>query len=85
MTDDKPLPSYAYLSPEDIKGYAELTERGTYDLLPAEILWKDRYKALETRGYVLRSRYHPDWSPSWVGTDRDPTYCEDSVSINVSN
>ncbi len=78
------LPSYAYLSPEGVQGYARLTEEGAYSLLPAEIEWRDRYIALESRGYLLRRRYHPDWSPSWTGTNLDPTYCEDSVIIHVS-
>ncbi|KAI0356686.1 hypothetical protein OH77DRAFT_225771 [Trametes cingulata] len=30
-----------------------------------EILWRDLYSHLETRGYVLRPRYRPDWRPSW--------------------
>lgn len=77
------LPFYAYLSPDGVQAYAELTERGTYSLLPAETEWKDRYLALESRGYLLRPRYHPDWSPSWTGTNLDPTYCEDSVVIDV--
>ncbi|KAI0794650.1 kinase-like domain-containing protein [Fomes fomentarius] len=76
------LPSYAYLSPEGVQGYARITEEGAYSLLPAEIEWRDRYIALESRGYLLRRRYHPDWSPSWTGTNLDPTYCEDSVIIH---
>lgn len=83
MKEGQRLPSYAYLSPEDVQGYAALTKRGTYSLLPAEIEWKDRHRALEARGYLLRPRYHPDWSPSWTGTNLDPTYCEDSVIIDV--
>ncbi|KAI0794637.1 hypothetical protein C8Q74DRAFT_587494 [Fomes fomentarius] len=36
---------------------------------------------LETRGYRLRPRYHPTWTPSWIGTNRDSdqTYCEDGL------
>ncbi|KAI0794646.1 hypothetical protein C8Q74DRAFT_1215883 [Fomes fomentarius] len=68
-------------SPEDVQIYTRLTDEGTYDLLPAEIKWKERYRVLERQGYKLRSRYHPDWSPSWTGTNRDPTYCEDSVIL----
>ncbi|KAG1836425.1 hypothetical protein F4604DRAFT_1910294 [Suillus subluteus] len=29
------------------------------------------------RGYLLRSRYAPDWVPSWEGTERNPFTCED--------
>ncbi|KAI0730510.1 kinase-like domain-containing protein [Earliella scabrosa] len=82
MDEDKSLPAYAYLSPEDVAGYATLTEQGTYDLLDAEVFWRDRYWMFHKHGYLLRPRYHPSWSPSWKGTNRDPTYCEDSVVIN---
>ncbi|KAI0737368.1 kinase-like domain-containing protein [Daedaleopsis nitida] len=81
MKDNKHLPSYAYLPPEDVQGYAELTERGTYSLLPGELPWKDRYAEVKAQGYLLRQRYHPDWTPSWTGTNLDPTYCEDSVRL----
>ena len=30
-----------------------------------ELWWRDRYLELESRGYRLRPRYHPDWKPSW--------------------
>lgn len=83
MTETNRLPSYAYLSPDGVQAYAELTDRGTYKLLSAEIEWKDRYTALASQGYLLRPRYRPGWSPSWRGTNLDPTYCEDSVNILV--
>lgn len=63
--------------------YAKATEEGLYSLLGGEIPWKKRYHDLEQRGYRLRPRYHPDWSPSWTGTNRDPTFCEDSVMTFV--
>ncbi|KAG5728180.1 hypothetical protein E4T56_gene19317 [Termitomyces sp. T112] len=43
--------------------------------------WRDRYNFLLTHGYKLRSRYHPDWTPSWKtpGTkQKNPVYCEDA-------
>lgn len=83
MQANNRLPSYAYLTSEGVQAYAELTEQGTYSLLPAEIEWRDRYPALHSRGYLLRQRYHPNWSPTWTGTNLDPTYCEDSVVIHV--
>lgn len=83
MTETNRLPSYAYLSPDGVKAYAELTERGTYNLLSAEIEWRNRYTALASEGYLLRPRYRPNWSPSWRGTNLHPTYCEDSVNILV--
>jgi hypothetical protein len=40
------------------------------ELFPAERLtraekwWRDHYELLKQRGYLLRPRYQPDWSPS---------------------
>lgn len=54
-------------------------------LAPVEIAWRDRQQYLESRGYMLRRRYHPDWQPSWKLDpsirDRD---AEDSISAHVS-
>ena len=52
-------------------------------LTTTEREWRDRQPLLERAGYMLRPRYHPEWFPSWKGTNLDPTYCEDSVVINV--
>lgn len=84
MTTTKRLPAYAYIPQEDIHKYEELNRKGTYALLDDEILWRDRYADLSERGYELRRRYHPNWTPSWLGTNLKPLYCEDSVSIDVS-
>ena len=80
-----PLPRYAYVSTESAARHAKETEDGFYDLLPGEVFWRDRYLFLEGCGYTLRPRYHPNWKPSWLGTNRDPDFCEDSVSIDVCN
>jgi hypothetical protein len=55
---------------------AELTED--------EELWRDRYSFLLDRGLQLRVRYEPGWTPSWLGTNLDPTTCEDSIEKRVS-
>jgi len=34
-------------------------------LFPSETWWRDHYHELESHGYILRPRYHPDWKPSW--------------------
>lgn len=34
-------------------------------LLEDEIYWRDRFQFFATRGYTLRQRYRPDWTPSW--------------------
>ena len=77
------LPHYAYVSPEVAEQHAKDTEEGFYDLFDAEVYWKDRYHFLNHHGYALRPRYHPDWKPSWIGTNIDPVFCEDSISIIV--
>nr|VWP01567.1 Efflux pump FUB11 (Fusaric acid biosynthesis protein 11) [Ganoderma boninense] len=77
------LPRYAYVTPESAARHAKDTEEGLYDLLPGEIFWKNRYLFLHDRGYALRPRYHPDWKPSWIGTNRKPFFCEDSIMLNI--
>ena len=79
------LPHYIFVSPEAAERYAKDTDDGFYDLLEAEIHWRDRYVFLQDSGYILRPRYRPNWKPSWTGTTRDPMFCEDSIIITVSN
>ncbi|KAI0657805.1 kinase-like domain-containing protein [Cubamyces menziesii] len=81
MGDTKKLPSYIYLPPDAVERQAELTRTGTYDLLPSEARWRERYDFLKKKGYRLRPRYHPKWKPSWTGTNLDPEFCEDSVML----
>ena len=77
------LPHYAYVSTEAAERHAKDTAEGFYDLFEAEVYWKDRYHFLNHHGYELRPRYHPNWKPSWIGTNIDPMFCEDSISIIV--
>ncbi|KAI0629617.1 kinase-like domain-containing protein [Trametes polyzona] len=77
----KRLPNHAILDEWGVEEYGRLTEQGVYDLLPAELFWKDRQPYLHDRGYSLRPRYLPNWRPSWKGTRLDPTYCEDSIVL----
>lgn len=35
-------------------------------LSQGELVWRDRYAWLKERGYQLRSRYSPNWKPSWL-------------------
>ncbi|CCM03476.1 uncharacterized protein FIBRA_05609 [Fibroporia radiculosa] len=79
------LPAYAYISPEKAQLYAEDTRKGFYGLSPAEKLWKDRQPFLERTGYTLRKRYYTDWTPSWIGKNVDPIFCEDSIMLNNYN
>ncbi|KAG1831342.1 hypothetical protein EV424DRAFT_1470080 [Suillus variegatus] len=44
-----------------------------------EIWWRDHYNFLSEKGYKLRSRYSPNWVPSWTNTNKAPISCEDGV------
>ncbi|OSC97559.1 hypothetical protein PYCCODRAFT_1440077 [Trametes coccinea BRFM310] len=81
MGDHRRLPSYVYLPPSAAKRQAEATESGVFDLLPHEIVWRDRYDFLLKKGYRLRPRYRPGWKPSWAGTNIDLEFSEDSVLL----
>ncbi|CAL1712395.1 unnamed protein product [Somion occarium] len=73
------IPIQATCSPEDAQMYAQWTKEGDWDLLPSERAWSDRQSLLEERGYILRQRYRTGWRPSWLGHNRDPFSCEDSI------
>ncbi|KAJ8592592.1 hypothetical protein M405DRAFT_812477 [Rhizopogon salebrosus TDB-379] len=49
----------------------------------SETRWSNQYYFLQGKGYVLRPRYHPDWTASWLGTNRNKDYYEDSVIPNL--
>ncbi|KAJ6507376.1 kinase-like domain-containing protein [Mycena vitilis] len=42
-----------------------------------EIFFRDHQVWLAENGYMLRPRYHPDWVPSWLGTDQLYYNCVD--------
>ncbi len=46
-------------------------------LFPDEFFWRAHYTWLQDQGYLLRPRYHPNWTPSWHGTKKDADECED--------
>ena len=52
-----------------------------------EIWWRDHQVWLQERGYMLRPRYRPDWTPSWEDTGRDGDWVwhEDSIMATVSD
>lgn len=50
-----------------------------------EYFWRDRQPWLQERGYMLRPRYTPDWKPSWLGTTKHYSDCEDGQSTMVSS
>ncbi|KAG1751902.1 hypothetical protein EDB19DRAFT_1206914 [Suillus lakei] len=49
-----------------------------------ETWWCQQCLWLKSRGYLLRSRYAPDWVPSWEGTERNPFTCEDGRSMRFA-
>jgi hypothetical protein len=72
------------LGGETDAGLTELSRREIGGLFRSEIWWKDRYHDLEAHGYRLRSRYHPDWQPSWKRSGRDFFDAEDGQPTIVS-
>lgn len=53
------------------------------DIDPVESWWVERQEALERAGYMLRPRYCPGWKPSWAGTNKDYSRCEDGQTQAV--
>ncbi|KAG8994897.1 hypothetical protein FRB94_009612 [Tulasnella sp. JGI-2019a] len=47
-----------------------------------EQLWVNRYNFLKERGYLLRPRYRPGWTPSWT-TYKEQSRAEDAVPISL--
>jgi hypothetical protein len=62
---------------------APAPKRKAGDLPPAEQIWRDNYEWLSSRGYLLRPRYKPDWTPSWQHTKRSWQDAEDGQSFEV--
>ncbi|KAH6890066.1 other/AgaK1 protein kinase [Coprinopsis sp. MPI-PUGE-AT-0042] len=61
-----------------------LPRKNADQLSEKEVYWRDHYQWLFERGYRLRSRYHPDWVPSWQ-SDREKRECEDYWNRRVSS
>ncbi|KAI0365105.1 hypothetical protein BV20DRAFT_1056735 [Pilatotrama ljubarskyi] len=77
----KRLPNHAVLDDDSVERYAKLTREGLFNLMPKELFWEAHYNYLKDHGYQLRPRYTPGWKPSWIGTNLDPTFCEDSIML----
>ena len=58
--------------------------RGPVKLSSYEVKWRDRQPFLESKGYMLRPRLRPGWTPSWLSTGQDYESCEDSARLPVS-
>jgi len=48
-------------------------------LLPLERWWRDRQPFLQSKGYILRPRLRPDWTPSWIEGKTHRLFCEDAI------
>lgn len=46
-------------------------------LFTSEMWWRDHYRDIGVNGYRLRSRYDPDWQPSWKLSGKDFFMTED--------
>jgi hypothetical protein len=83
--EDVPLAREAQcLREEDIELSIRETLAGFYDPTNEEKWWQDQSDALLRRGYKLRRRFRKDWTPSWLGRDAHPDYCEDRLFRVVS-
>ncbi|KZV68698.1 hypothetical protein PENSPDRAFT_753941 [Peniophora sp. CONT] len=49
-----------------------------------EILWRDKQVFLQSKGYMLRSRYRPNWVPSWLTSGRHPFRSEDGIELPLA-
>lgn len=52
-------------------------------LAPHETFWRDKQSFLESHGYMLRPRYHSEWTPSWLSNGKMPELCEDFYTLPV--
>ncbi|KII93044.1 hypothetical protein PLICRDRAFT_170840 [Plicaturopsis crispa FD-325 SS-3] len=78
-------PSWTRVSSEKAARYTEDTRKGRYELRDTEKVWRDLHPTLRRRGFRLRPRYEVDWTPSWLGTDVNPLWCEDSITPRAYN
>ncbi|KAH9924130.1 hypothetical protein B0H21DRAFT_765006 [Amylocystis lapponica] len=67
-------------APRESPWHADATRDGLYDLLTTEEFGgTDNFSCLPWLS--LRPRFRPGWSPSWLGTNKDPMFCEDSILL----
>lgn len=51
-----------------------------------EAAWRDKQAFLESKGYMLRDRYHPQWVPPWTEPENeyvDPERFESYIPLPV--
>ncbi|KAG6827934.1 hypothetical protein H0H87_003316 [Tephrocybe sp. NHM501043] len=65
----------------DVAKFVTLPNKNHKDgeLTQREVFWRKHCQFLKDQGYTLRSRYQPDWKPSWLGTSKDWMDCEDGI------
>ncbi|KAH9973840.1 kinase-like domain-containing protein [Lactifluus volemus] len=62
---------------------SEPAPRGSEYLSSYEVKWRDRQLFLKSKGYMLRPRLRPGWTPSWLSSGKSRWSCEDSVRLPV--
>ncbi len=77
MSTDQPIPQTV-----PSRSDSDSEEDDPRVLFEQEILWRDRQKWLEEKGYMLSPRFRPGWVPSW-GPDDDYFDFEDGLWITV--
>ncbi|KZV68701.1 hypothetical protein PENSPDRAFT_609719 [Peniophora sp. CONT] len=59
-----------------------VTRQTLYD---REIWWRDRQPFLQSKGYMLRPRFRPNWVPSWLTSGRHPYRSEDGILLPMAS
>ena len=77
-----PHPSNIYMQASS--SFPRTNYRGPVKLSSHEVKWRDRQPFLESKGYMLRPRLRPGWTPSWLSTGEDHYTCEDGARLPVS-
>ncbi|KIK41252.1 hypothetical protein CY34DRAFT_806284 [Suillus luteus UH-Slu-Lm8-n1] len=76
--------SKALRAQKELAAFGAEHERRSGALSSGETWWSQQYQWLRGQGYLLRPRYSPDWVPSWEGSKRVPSDCEDRQVIRFS-
>ncbi|KAG9313014.1 hypothetical protein JVU11DRAFT_6453 [Chiua virens] len=61
----------------EVEAFGDVSTPREGRLSAPEVWWSQHFNWLRDRGYLLRQRYSPDWSPSWLGTKKNILACED--------
>ena len=77
------IPEARFRDAFQVEKYRKITEEGDFDRFDNEIWWAEHYQLLLSHGYRLRYRFRPNWTPSWLGTDVIPYYCDDVLRSHV--